>query len=75
MKLKLSFTFTLIALSIIGFMVRLPSVFSHYDKELHFLFYFLAAGILTLRSRVQIPVSLHENQGLTLIRGSFLVSA
>ena len=30
---------------------------------------------ITLRSRVQIPVSLHENQGLTLNRGSFVVFA
>ena len=30
---------------------------------------------ITLRSRVQIPVSLHVNQGLTLNRGSFSVSA
>ena len=29
---------------------------------------------ITLRSRVQIPISLHENQGLTLNRGSFVVS-
>ena len=48
MKLKLPFTFTLIALSIIGFMIRLPKVFSHHDKELHFLFYFLASGILNM---------------------------
>ena len=32
-------------------------------------------GFITLRSRVQIPVSLHENQGLTLNRGSFSVFA
>ena len=30
---------------------------------------------ITLRSRVQIPVSLHVNQGLTLNRGSFVVFA
>lgn len=46
MKQRLSFTYTLTALSVIGFMVRLPKVFSPYDKELHSLFYFLAAGIL-----------------------------
>jgi hypothetical protein len=32
-------------------------------------------GFITLRSRVQIPVSLHENQGLRLNRGPFVVSA
>ena len=48
MKLKQLFTYTFIALSSIGFMVRLPKVFSHYDKELHFMFYFFAAGILNM---------------------------
>lgn len=48
MKQRLSFTYTLTALSVIGFMVRLPKVFSPYDKELHSLFYFLAAGILNM---------------------------
>jgi VanZ family protein len=32
--------------SLMGFMVRLPRVFSHYDKLLHALFYFAAAVIL-----------------------------
>jgi hypothetical protein len=48
MKLKLSFIYTLFALSIIGFMVKLPRVFSHFDKELHSMFYFFAAGILNI---------------------------
>jgi hypothetical protein len=34
--------------SIFGFMVKLPSAFRHYDKELHSLFYFLAAAFLNL---------------------------
>ena len=34
--------------SIIGFMVKLPSAFRHYDKELHSLFYFLAAAFLNI---------------------------
>ncbi len=34
--------------SIIGFMVKLPSAFRHYDKELHSLFYFLAAAFLNV---------------------------
>ncbi|MFN3667263.1 MAG: hypothetical protein ACK4S0_13945 [Sediminibacterium sp.] len=29
-------------------MVKLPSVFRHYDKELHSLFYFLAAAFLNV---------------------------
>lgn len=39
--------FFLIA-SIIGFMLKLPSVFRHFDKELHSAFYFLAAGFLNI---------------------------
>jgi hypothetical protein len=36
------------AASIIGFMVKLPSVFRHIDKELHALFYFAAAAFLNM---------------------------
>ena len=36
------------AVAIIGFMVRLPSAFSHADKEMHTLFYFLAAAFLNI---------------------------
>ena len=32
--------------SLIGFMVKLPRVFHHYDKVLHALFYFAAAFVL-----------------------------
>jgi len=32
----------------LGFMVKLPSHFRHYDKELHAAFYFLAAGFLNV---------------------------
>lgn len=31
--------------SIIGFMVRLPRVFHHFDKELHAIFYFIATTL------------------------------
>lgn len=34
--------------SIVGFMVKLPSAFRHYDKTLHSLFYFLAAAFLNV---------------------------
>lgn len=34
--------------SIVGFLVKLPAVFRHYDKELHAAFYFLAAGFLNI---------------------------
>ena len=36
------------AVAIVGFMVRLPSVFSHSDTEMHILFYFLAAAFLNI---------------------------
>jgi hypothetical protein len=45
---NLFLTFLFLILSIIGFMVKLPSVFRHYDKELHSLFYFLAAAFLNV---------------------------
>jgi uncharacterized membrane protein len=34
--------------AILGFMVRLPSFFSHSDKFMHSLFYFLAAAFLNI---------------------------
>lgn len=34
--------------SFIGFLIKLPSVFSHYDKQLHTIFYFAAAAFLNL---------------------------
>jgi len=34
--------------SVVGFMVKLPSGFKHYDKELHATFYFLAAAFLNI---------------------------
>ncbi len=36
------------ALAILGFMLKLPTQFRHYDKELHTLFYFSAAAFLNL---------------------------
>ncbi len=33
-------------IAVIGFMVKLPPGFRHIDKELHALFYFLAAAVL-----------------------------
>jgi hypothetical protein len=36
------------ALSIVGFMIKLPSGFRHFDKELHSIFYFSAAAFLNL---------------------------
>ena len=37
-----------VVLSIIGFMIKLPSGFRHSDKALHSLFYFIAAAFLNL---------------------------
>jgi hypothetical protein len=54
MKLKLNIwvkaflVFFCLVASIVGFMVKLPSGFRHYDKELHAIFYFLAAGFLNV---------------------------
>ncbi|HSC52230.1 MAG TPA: hypothetical protein VLC98_01315 [Phnomibacter sp.] len=45
---KFLLAFVLGTIAVIGFMVKLPSVFRHYDKELHTLFYFLAAALLNL---------------------------
>ena len=36
------------ALSVFGFLIRLPSNFSHVDKELHAIFYFFAAALLNI---------------------------
>ena len=54
MKLRLSFfqkillALAAFAVAIVGFIVKLPSVFSGHDKELHILFYFLAAAFLNI---------------------------
>ena len=37
-----------LTVSVLGFMVKLPSHFRHHDKELHAAFYFLAAGFLNV---------------------------
>ncbi len=34
--------------SVIGFMVKLPKVFHHFDKELHLLFYFGVTTLVTI---------------------------
>jgi hypothetical protein len=40
--------FVCFAAAIIGFMIKLPSAFRHFDKELHAAFYFLAAAFLNV---------------------------
>jgi len=37
-----------LAVSVAGFLIKLPSSFRHVDKELHSLFYFLAAAFLNV---------------------------
>lgn len=43
---KLILTFFFFLVTIVGFIIKLPHVFRHYDKELHSLFYFSAALFL-----------------------------
>ncbi len=45
---KLYLALTLLAFSVVGFMIKLPRFFHHYDKELHALFYFCATCFLLL---------------------------
>lgn len=45
---KILITLLCFAIAIIGFMVKLPSAFRHIDKELHAVFYFLAAAFLNV---------------------------
>lgn len=45
---KFLLVFLCMAAAIYGFMIKLPSGFRHIDKELHSLFYFLAAAFFNL---------------------------
>jgi hypothetical protein len=45
---KALLVFICLILSILGFMVKLPSGFRHFDKELHATYYFIAAGFLNI---------------------------
>ena len=45
---KAFLVFICLIFSVLGFMVKLPSGFRHFDKELHAAFYFLAAGFLNV---------------------------
>lgn len=45
---KILLVFVAFVVAIIGFMVKLPSGFRRYDKELHSAFYFLAAAFLNI---------------------------
>ncbi len=54
---KIGIIIVCLIISIIGFMIKLPSAFRHMDKELHALFYFLAAAFANL---------LYANRKITL---------
>lgn len=41
---KLFIVFACFAMAVVGFMLKLPSAFRHVDKELHAIFYFMAAA-------------------------------
>lgn len=45
---KILFAIMCFLVAIIGFMLKLPSGFRHIDKELHAIFYFLAAALLNV---------------------------
>ena len=45
---KVVLSISLVIISIIGFMIKLPSIFRYHDKELHFLYYFVAALFFNL---------------------------
>ncbi len=47
-KTKIILVIACFVVSVLGFMVKLPSGFRHIDKELHSLFYFLAAAFLNV---------------------------
>lgn len=45
---KILLTLFCFGIAIVGFVLKLPSAFRHYDKELHAAFYFLAAAFLNI---------------------------
>jgi hypothetical protein len=47
-KAKLYIVFFCMVLSVVGFMIKLPSSFRQIDKELHALFYFSAAAFFNI---------------------------
>lgn len=47
-RVKIFLALAFLGCSILGFMVKLPSVFRHHDKEMHALFYFLGAAFLNV---------------------------
>jgi N-acetylglutamate synthase-like GNAT family acetyltransferase len=45
---KIFITLLLLAVAVCGFMIRLPEMFRHHDRQLHAAFYFVAAAFFTL---------------------------
>jgi hypothetical protein len=45
---KLIISLLVLACSVVGFMIKLPAMFRHHDREMHAAFYFLAAAFFSL---------------------------
>lgn len=45
---KIIITVLVLGCSLVGFMVKLPAMFRHNDREMHASFYFIAAAFFTL---------------------------
>lgn len=45
---KIVITLLVVACSVVGFMIKLPAIFRHHDREMHAAFYFIAAAFFTL---------------------------
>ena len=45
---KITISIFCFCITLIGFMIKLPSIFRHNDKEMHLLFYFFAAAFLNI---------------------------
>jgi hypothetical protein len=52
-KIKIGLVIFCFIASVIGFLAKLPSAFRHIDKELHFIYYFLAAAFLNILFNVK----------------------
>ena len=48
LRKKLLFTGILFLLSVVGLMMQLPAPFRQIDREMHFAFYFVAAGYMNI---------------------------
>lgn len=44
---KIIITVLVLGCSVVGFMIKLPAMFRHHDREMHAVFYFMAAAFFT----------------------------